>query len=201
MSISLRDCIGEDLNRFFFGSNQDVSSLGNWQFGYMFLKHLLLHRGFRAIFFYRLHQRKQNSCRAVRAFILMIDRLANQIELSRTAQIGKALFIPHGQCIVIGARCVIGNNVTINQGVTVGEILGKEKNGRRSPIIEDNVMLGAGSKVLGPVTIGRNAMIGGNAVVIHDIPKDAVAVGVPARVVGNVSEPYHVRLKKIKLDS
>lgn len=103
------------------------------------------------------------------------------IEIHPGAVIGKNLFIDHGYGVVIGETAVIGNNVLIYHGVTLGGT-GKDK-GKRHPTVKDNVMIGTGAKILGPVVIGKNCKIGAGAVVINDIPKNSTAVGVPAKVV------------------
>ncbi len=103
------------------------------------------------------------------------------IEIHPGATIGKKLFIDHGMGVVIGETAIIGNNVTIYHGVTLGGT-GKES-GKRHPTIEDNVMIGAGAKILGNITIGKNAKIGANAVVLEDVPANATVVGVPAKIV------------------
>ena len=103
------------------------------------------------------------------------------IEIHPAAQIGKGLFIDHGCAVVIGETTVIGENCTIYQGVTLG---GTGKHiGKRHPTIGNNVMIGAGAKVLGPVTVGDNSKIAAGAVVLKDIPENSTAVGIPARVV------------------
>ncbi len=103
------------------------------------------------------------------------------IEIHPAVQIGKRFFIDHGTGVVIGETAVIGDNVTIYQGVTLGGT-GKDT-GKRHPTIGNNVMIGAGAKVLGPLTIGDNSKIASGAVVLNDIPPNSTAVGVPARVV------------------
>ena len=103
------------------------------------------------------------------------------IEIHPGAKIGKRLFIDHGFGVVIGETAIIGDNVTIYHGVTLGGT-GKEK-GKRHPTIENNVMIGASAKVLGNIIIGENSKIGAGAIVLNDIPKNATAVGVPAKVV------------------
>lgn len=110
------------------------------------------------------------------------------IEIHPGASIGKNLFIDHGYGIVIGETAIIGNNVTIYHGVTLGGT-GKEK-GKRHPTIENNVMIGAGAKVLGNVIIRENSKIGAGAVVLSDIPKNSTAVGVPAKIVKTNVESY-----------
>ncbi|MCQ2485126.1 MAG: serine O-acetyltransferase [Clostridia bacterium] len=103
------------------------------------------------------------------------------IEIHPGAQIGRRFFIDHGTGIVIGETTVIGDDVTIYQGVTLGGT-GKDV-GKRHPTIGNNVLIGAGSKILGPVTVGDNTNIAAGAVVLDKIPSNSTAVGVPARVV------------------
>lgn len=103
------------------------------------------------------------------------------IEIHPGAKIGKGLFIDHGSGVVIGETTIIGNDVTLYQGVTLGGT-GKEK-GKRHPTLEDNVMVSAGAKILGSFTIGENAKIGAGSVVLSEVPPDSTVVGVPGRVV------------------
>ncbi len=103
------------------------------------------------------------------------------IEIHPGARIGKGLFIDHGNGVIIGETAVIGDNVTIYQGVTLGGN-GKE-HGKRHPTVEDNVMISAGAKVLGSFTIGANSKIGAGSVVLAEVPPDSTVVGVPGRVV------------------
>ena len=103
------------------------------------------------------------------------------IEIHPGAQIGKGLFIDHGHGVVIGETTIIGDNCTLYQGVTLGGT-GKDT-GKRHPTIGNNVLIGAGSKVLGPITVGDNTNIAAGAVVLDKIPENSTAVGVPARVV------------------
>lgn len=102
------------------------------------------------------------------------------IEIHPGAQIGKGLFIDHGMGVVIGETTVIGDNCLLYQGVTLGGT-GKDK-GKRHPTLGNNVMVGAGAKVLGPIHVGNNVKIAANAVVLKDIPDNCTAVGVPARL-------------------
>jgi serine O-acetyltransferase len=102
------------------------------------------------------------------------------IEIHPGAEIGKGFFIDHGMGVVIGETTIIGNNVTLFQGVTLGGT-GKEK-GKRHPTLKDNVVVGAGAKILGNITVGNNVMVGANAVVLRDVPDDSTVVGVPGRV-------------------
>ena len=103
------------------------------------------------------------------------------IEIHPGAQIGKGLFIDHGNGVIIGETAVIGDNVTLYQGVTLGGT-GKE-HGKRHPTVEDNVMISAGAKVLGSFTIGANSKIGAGSVVLNPVPPNSTVVGVPGRVV------------------
>ena len=103
------------------------------------------------------------------------------IEIHPAATIGKRFFIDHGTGVVIGETAVIGDNVTVYQGVTLGGT-GKDT-GKRHPTIGNNVMIGSGAKVLGPLEIGDNSRIAAGAVVLKDIPPNSTAVGVPAKVV------------------
>ena len=103
------------------------------------------------------------------------------IEIHPGAQIGENLFIDHGSGVVIGETCIIGNNVVIYHGVTLGGT-GKET-GNRHPNIGNNVMIGTGAKVLGNISIGDNCKIGAGAVVLEDVPSNTTVVGVPAKPV------------------
>lgn len=110
----------------------------------------------------------------------MFARAVTGIEIHQGATIGRGFFIDHGMGVVIGETCEIGENVTLFQGVTLGGT-GKEK-GKRHPTVEDNVVIAAGAKVLGPITVGRNSRVGAGAVVIQDVPPNCTVVGVPGRV-------------------
>lgn len=119
----------------------------------------------------------------------IISRLLSQrarkitgIEIHPGATIGKNLFIDHGMGVVIGETAVIGNNVLLFHQVTLGGI-GGDKNTKRHPTVEDDVIIGAGAKILGPITIGKGAMIGASSVILHDIPPNSTAVGIPGKVV------------------
>ncbi len=112
--------------------------------------------------------------------VMAFARWATGIEIHPSAQIGRGLFIDHGSGVVIGETAVVGDNVTLFQGVTLGGT-GKER-GKRHPTIGNNVVIGAGAKILGNITIGDNSMIGANAVVIRDVAQHSTVVGVPGRV-------------------
>ena len=113
--------------------------------------------------------------------ISQIGRLLTGIEIHPGAKIGKGLFIDHGMGVVIGETAEIGENVVIYHGVTLGGT-GIVK-GKRHPTIGNNVMLGTGSKILGPITIGEGAKIGANSVVLEDVPMYSTAVGIPAHII------------------
>jgi len=142
-------------------------------FLYPGLRAVRMHR--RANFFYRHGMRfiaRWISQRAVRK---------TGIEIHPAAKIGRRLFIDHGVGVVIGETTEVGNGVTIYQGVTLGGT-GKDT-GKRHPTIGDDVMIGAGAKVLGPFKVGDGARIAAGAVVLNEVPPDSTAVGVPARIV------------------
>ena len=103
------------------------------------------------------------------------------IEIHPGATIGKGFFIDHGTGVVIGETAIVGDNVTLYQGVTLGGT-GKET-GKRHPTIRDNVMIGSGAKVLGSFTVGENSMIGAGSVVLQEVPPNSTVVGVPGRIV------------------
>ena len=114
-------------------------------------------------------------------FVSQVGRFFTGIEIHPGAEIGKNLFIDHGMGVVIGETAVVGDNCTIYHQVTLGGT-GKEK-GKRHPTLGDGVLVSTGAKVLGPITIGNGAKIGANAVVLADVPENATAVGIPAKVI------------------
>jgi serine O-acetyltransferase len=114
-------------------------------------------------------------------FIAQFTRWITGVEIHPGATIGKGFFIDHGMGVVIGETTIIGDNVTLYQGVTLGGT-GKER-GKRHPTIGNNVVVGTGAKVLGNISVGDNVQIGANAVVIKDVPQNSTVVGVPGRVV------------------
>ncbi len=127
---------------------------------------------------HRLYKRKRFF---LARLISQLGRFFTGIEIHPGAKIGKGLFIDHGMGIVIGETCEIGDNVLIYQGVTLGGT-GKEK-GKRHPTIGNNVLIGSGSKVLGPIFIGSNTRIGAGSVVLQSVPPNSTVVGVPGRTV------------------
>jgi serine O-acetyltransferase len=109
-----------------------------------------------------------------------IGRALTGIEIHPGATIGRRVFIDHGMGVVIGETAIIGDDCTLYHGVTLGGTSWNK--GKRHPTLEQGVVIGAGAKVLGPITIGKNAKIGSNAVVVKDVPENATAVGIPARI-------------------
>ena len=146
------------------------------------LEVLLCYSGLHAIWAHRLaHFFYKHQWFVTARIISTISRFFTGIEIHPGAQIGEGLFIDHGMGIVIGETTVIGNNVSLYQGVTLGGT-GKDS-GKRHPTIGNNVLIGTGAKVLGPFKVGDNSRIAANSVVLSEIPPDCTAVGVPARVV------------------
>ncbi|HDZ17188.1 hypothetical protein LCGC14_0532710 [marine sediment metagenome] len=126
-------------------------------------------------------------------YLSEIGRQLTGIEIHPGAEIGKEFFIDHGGGVVIGETSVIGNNVTIYQGVVLGGVSREPK--KRHPTIGNNVVIGTGAKLLGPINIGDNVRIGANSVVVNDVPENSVVVGVPGRIVSREGE----KIKKVDL--
>ena len=127
--------------------------------------------------------------------ISQFARLLTGIEIHPGAKIGKNLFIDHGMGVVIGETSEIGDNVTIYHNATLGGISpsinsNEQRNIKRHPTLKDNVVVGSGAQVLGPIVIGKNAKIGSNAVVTKDVPENAVMIGIPAKNVGTATEEF-----------
>ena len=143
---------------------------------------MLLYPGFHALVFYRVsHWFYKHGRLFCARMVSQWGRGFTGIEIHPGATIGDGLFIDHGAGVVIGETAEIGNNVTLYHGVTLGGT-GKDE-GKRHPTIGDNVLIGTGCKVLGPITIGANSRIGANSVVLSCIPANATAIGIPACVV------------------
>lgn len=143
---------------------------------------IFLYSGFHALVFHRLaHWFFRHRRHLIARTISQVGRFCTGIEIHPGAKIGSGLFIDHGMGVVIGETAQIGDNCTIYHGVTLGGT-GREK-GKRHPTLGDNVLIGAGAKILGPFRVGDNSMIGANAVVLQEVPDNATVVGVPGRVV------------------
>ncbi|EIW6613460.1 serine O-acetyltransferase [Clostridium perfringens] len=143
------------------------------------LEVLLLYQSIHVLIFYRIaHGLYKIKLFFLARLISQLGRFFTGIEIHPGAKIGKGLFIDHGMGVVIGETAEIGDNVTIYHGVTLGGT-GKDK-GKRHPTIGNNVIIGCGAKILGPISIGDRAKIGANSVVLKDVPKGKTAVGIPA---------------------
>ncbi len=152
----------------------------------------LLYPGFHALiyfrishFFYRLH------LFFLARMISQTGRFFTGIEIHPGAKIGSGLFIDHGMSVVIGETAEIGDNCTLYHGCTLGGT-GKDK-GKRHPTLGNNVLVGAGAKILGPFRVGDNAMIGANAVVLNEVPDGATVVGVPGHVIMKKTTDHGIR--------
>ena len=162
---------------------------------------ILTYPGVKAIFFHKIA-----NFFAIAKFDLIariisqFSRFLTGIEIHPKAKIGKKLFIDHGMGVVIGETSEIGNNVTLYHNVTLGGIApsinsNDQRNTKRHPTLEDNVVVGSGAQILGPIIIGKNSLVGANAVVTKDVPENAVMIGIPAKNAGTTSgefKPYAV---------
>lgn len=152
------------------------------------LEIILAYPGVHALWIHRVaHWLWNQGVPLVPRLISHLNRWLTGIEIHPGAKIGKGVFIDHGMGVVIGETTEIGDNVTLYQGVTLGGT-GKEK-GKRHPTVGKNVVIAAGAKVLGPITIGDDSKVGAGAVVIRDVPPRCTVVGVPGKVVVREGEP------------
>ena len=152
---------------------------------------LLLYPTIHALIAYRIsHYLYINKLFFLARLISQISRFFTGIEIHPSAKIGRGLVIDHGMGVVIGETAEIGDNVLLYHGVTLGGT-GKDK-GKRHPTVGNNVVIGAGAKVLGPIYIGSNSKIGANSVVLNNVPEGATAVGIPAKNI--------IKIKEEKLD-
>ena len=157
---------------------------------------ILTYPGVKAVFFHRI---ANFFCIAkfdlIARIISQFSRFITGIEIHPKAKIGKNLFIDHGMGVVIGETSEIKDNVTIYHMVTLGGISpsiesNDQRDRKRHPTLENNVVVGSGAQVLGPIIIGQNAKIGANAVVTKDVPENAVMVGIPAKNVGIATDEF-----------
>ena len=171
---------------------------------------VLTYPGVKAVFFHRI---ANFFCVAkfdlIARIISQFSRFLTGIEIHPKAKIGKNLFIDHGMGVVIGETSEIKDNVTIYHSVTLGGISpsidsDEQRDLKRHPTLEDNVVVGSGAQILGPVVVGKNAKIGANAVVTKNVPTNAVMIGIPAKNINTKSEtdssfkPYGIDKDKIK---
>ena len=164
---------------------------------------ILTYPGVKAIFFHRIANFFSIAkFELIARIISQFSRFLTGIEIHPNAKIGKNLFIDHGMGVVIGETSVIGDNVTIYHMATLGGIApsinsNDQRNIKRHPTIEDDVVIGSGAQVLGPITVGRCSKIGANAVVTKNVPEKAIMVGIPAKNVGTADyefKPYGIAL-------
>ena len=157
---------------------------------------ILTYPGVKAVFFHKIANFfSLAKFDLVARMISQFSRFLTGIEIHPRAKIGKNLFIDHGMGVVIGETSEIGENVTIYHNVTLGGISPSinsddQRNVKRHPTLLDDVVVGSGAQILGPVTIGKNSKIGANAVVTKDVPDNAVMVGIPAKNVGTSTEEF-----------
>jgi len=137
--------------------------------------------GIWAIFWYRISNKLyKNGFKTLARFIMGLSQILTNIDIHPGATIGKRVFIDHGIGVVIGETAIIGDDVTIYQGVTLGGV--SLNKGKRHPTIENNVIIGGGAKVLGDITIGEGSKIGANSVVVKDVPPHSTVVGIPGKI-------------------
>ena len=157
---------------------------------------ILTYPGVKAIFFHRIANFFSIAkFDLIARMISQFSRFLTGIEIHPKAKIGVNLFIDHGMGVVIGETSEIGNNVTIYHMVTLGGVSpsiesNQQRNVKRHPTLMDNVVVGSGAQILGPVVVGKNAKVGANAVVTKDVPENAVMVGIPAKNVGTATEEF-----------
>ena len=142
----------------------------------------LCYAGLHALWFYRLnHWLWSRHFYLLARWLSQVARFLTGIEIHPGAQLGRRLFIDHGIGVVIGETAIVGDDVLLYQGVTLGGT-GKEQ-GKRHPTLLDHVVVGGGAKILGNITIGRNCRIGAGSVILRDVPDDSTVVGVPGHVI------------------
>lgn len=148
---------------------------------------IFCYAGFHALVLHRAaHWLWQRELKLVARMLASITRMLTAIEIHPGATIGEKFFIDHGFGVVIGETAIIGNHVTMYHGVTLGGT--SLTRGKRHPTIEDDVIIGAGAQVLGPITVGKAARVGSNAVVVKDVREGATVVGIPAHEVEAAQE-------------
>jgi len=163
------------------------------------LELLFNYPGVWAIFWYRIANRLyRNNFRALARMIMGINQILTHIDIHPGATIGNRVFIDHGTGVVIGQTAIIEDDVLIYQGVTLGGV--SLMAGKRHPTIKRGVVIGAGAKILGNITIGENSKVGANSVVVRNVPENSTAIGIPAHVIqkGRDKDPFsHNKLPDI----
>lgn len=177
--------ISEDINSVFA---RDPSARHKWEvfFNYPGLHAVWLHRISHKLWSWNL--------KTIARFLSNISRFVTGIEIHPAAQLGRRVFIDHGMGVVIGETAVLGDDVTLYHGVTLGGTSWKA--GKRHPTLGNNVVVGAGAKVLGPIEIHENARIGSNSVVVKDVPASATCIGVPGRIIMPAKESTQTNGKR-----
>ncbi len=146
------------------------------------LEVFLCYAGLHAVWLYRMnHWLWNHGLFLAGRWLSQVARLLTGIEIHPAAKIGRRLFIDHGMGVVIGETAIVGDDVTLYQGVTLGGT-GKE-HGKRHPTIEDSVVVGGGAKILGNITVGKNCRIGAGSVVLRNVPENSTVVGVPGHII------------------
>ncbi|GJL58456.1 MAG: serine O-acetyltransferase [Nitrospirales bacterium] len=169
--------IAEDLHAVF---ERDPAATSRWEV-------LLAYSGFHALLAYRLaHWLWRKNIPIIPRLISQLARWVTGIEIHPGAQIGRGFFIDHGMGVVIGETSVIGDFVTLFQGVTLGGT-GKER-GKRHPTLGNHVVVGAGAKVLGNITIGDFVKVGANSVVLRSVPSNSTVIGIPGRIIKTIGD-------------
>ena len=152
------------------------------------LEVLLCYPGLHAIWRHRMaHWLWKNGLKLLARWLSQLNRTLTGIEIHPGARIGRRVFIDHGMGVVIGETAEVGDDVTLYHGVTLGGV--SIHKGKRHPTIQHGVVIGAGAKVLGAITVGASSRIGANAVVVQDVPEDSVGVGVPGKIVHKEHTP------------
>lgn len=146
------------------------------------LEVLTTYPGVHAIMAYRVSSRLwRRGWRYLARLLSFVARMASNVDIHPGATIGQRFFIDHGACVVIGETAEVGDDVTLYHGVTLGGTSWNK--GKRHPTLGDGVLVGAGAKILGPITVGANARVGANSVVVQDVPMGCTVVGIPGKVV------------------